>query len=687
MNKYVLIVSCSIVFVLAGTANAQPTSATARAQSEWVHPGPDGRLAYKQTPRGDKLLDFSFAGYMGGGVALPAVPVKRMVPPAAGADNTAAIQAAINDVAAMPVVNGFRGAVVLAPGIYSCSATITIPASGIVLRGSGTSSTTIRMSGGKHCAIVIGSPKDARPAPASAPADGAVSTSIVDRYVPYGATVFTVADAGGLRAGDLIEIKRPVTQAWIHQMEMDNMRRDGKQQTWIPTTRSSLMQRTITAIAGNTITIDIPFSDSFDAAYLNPPGTIVAKVQPAVHITQAGVESLHIQCPPAEMAYSEAPYSAIDIYGDDCWVKDVSCEETMNSTTLAGRRITVQQVVVSHTFPNLGGSKPSDFSIEGSQILVDRCRVTGDNEYDVWTGSLVTGPNVVLNSTFLGLGSRLQPHQRWSTGLLIDNCTVPNGGIDYMNRGIAGSGHGWTMGWGVVWNSVAKTYIIQNPPGVLNWAIGCTGRREQTARLFDTHPILSEGVFESHGTPVAMQSLYLAQLADRLGPEAARTIGYASNSETSFPNKSIPLLPDVRPVADEGRGADLAFHRPVDTKNAPRIVGSPFSAEKIVDGIDSTYWSANTDSLPAVLDIDMEGPVEISSLEIREPVNAGSHIENYTIEGQADADYIMLSHGTTIGECTKARFSAVTVWKVRLTILKAKTRAAICKVGLYRDGK
>ncbi len=624
---------------------------------------------------------------MGGGVALPDVPVKRTVQPAADADNTAAIQSAINDVAAMPIVNGFRGAVVLSPGMFACSGSIAIPASGIVLRGSGVGATTIRMSGGKHCAIVIGSEKDNRSARPSASADRALSTSIADRYIPFGATVFTVADAGGLKTGDLIEIKRPVTQAWIHLMEMDNMYREGKLQTWIPTTRNSVMQRTITGIAGNTITIDIPLSDSFDANYLYPTGTIVATVQPASRITQAGVESLHIQCPPAEMAYSEAPYSAIDIFGDDCWVKDVSCEETMNSTTLAGRRITVQQVVVSHTFPNLGGSKPSDFSIQGSQILVDRCRVTGDNEYDVWTGSLVTGPNVVLNSTFLGLGSRLQPHQRWSSGLLIDNCTVPNGGIDYMNRGIAGSGHGWTMGWGVVWNSIAKTFIIQNPPGVLNWAIGCTGRREQTARLFDTHPILSEGVFESHGTPVAMQSLYLAQLADRLGPEAVRAIGYASNSEISFPNKSIPPLREVRPMADGGRGADLAFHRPVDTKNAPRIVGSPFSAEKAVDGNDTTYWSPTTDSLPAVLDIDMEGPVEITSLEIREALNAGSHIEEYTVEGQADADYIMLARGTTIGNRIAVRFPAVTVWKVRLTILKEKTHAAISKVGLFRESK
>ena len=42
----------------------------------------------------------------------------------------------------------------------------------------------------------------------------------------------------------------------------------------------------------------------------------------------------------------------------------------MNSTTIAGKRITMEQVIVKHTFPNLGASKPTDFSLEGSQILL-----------------------------------------------------------------------------------------------------------------------------------------------------------------------------------------------------------------------------------------------------------------------------------------------------------------------------
>ena len=124
-----VVVSFGTTSVLADALNV--------AQSQWVHPGLDGKLVYKTTPQGDRIMDFSYAGYMGGGVALPTVVVKKTIAPSGQDDDTATIQSAINEVAKLPLANGFRGAVLLAPGTYACSQTIRIPTSGIVLRGSG----------------------------------------------------------------------------------------------------------------------------------------------------------------------------------------------------------------------------------------------------------------------------------------------------------------------------------------------------------------------------------------------------------------------------------------------------------------------------------------------------------------------------------------------------------------------
>src|SRR3954449_5773027 len=108
-----------------------------RPASEWVRRGADGKLAYKSTPAGDRIMDFSYAGYMGGGVALPNVPVKRTIHPTNTDDDSKTIQAALDEVAKLPLENGFRGAVLLAPGLFNCPQTLPLPASGIVLRGSG----------------------------------------------------------------------------------------------------------------------------------------------------------------------------------------------------------------------------------------------------------------------------------------------------------------------------------------------------------------------------------------------------------------------------------------------------------------------------------------------------------------------------------------------------------------------
>ena len=105
-------------------------------------------------------------------------------------------------------------------------------------------------------------------------------------------------------------------------------------------------------------------------------------------------------------------------------------------------------------------------------------------------------------------------HQRWATGGLIDGAKV-TGGITFGDNGNLGSGEGWSMGWGVIWNSVSDVGVMA-PPGGMNWAIGDTG-----SELDTTAPV---GTYESMNTPVAMTSLYLAQLCERLGPSAAALV-------------------------------------------------------------------------------------------------------------------------------------------------------------------
>jgi hypothetical protein len=88
-----------------------------------------------------------------------------------------------------------------------------------------------------------------------------------------------------------------------------------------------------------------------------------------------------------------------------------------------------------------------------------------------------------------------------------------------MNLGTAGSGQGWAIGWGVIWNSTAMSLTVEQPPGAANWAIGSSG-------TLMPQPLPTNGVIDSPGKPVAPKSLYLSQLCERLGPAAIANIGY-----------------------------------------------------------------------------------------------------------------------------------------------------------------
>jgi hypothetical protein len=428
----------------------------------------------------------------------------------------------------MKLVNGFRGAVLLKPGVYDCEKTISINASGVVLRGSGSGEkgTVLNLTGKAHAAVTArGDVKSITIGEA---------TTIADRYVPSGTNSFTVANASVLKIGDTIRITRPINDTWIEFMGMHQLVRSGKKQTWI--SGDITTERIISKIEKNKITVDVPLNDSYDSKYISPAVT-VQKITTTGLLTQIGIEDFRILAAPQSVTINEGHHRAFTMSGlSDGWARNIEVFNTVNSISVTGRRITVDNVSIFHTLPTIGAAKPADLNGSGQQILFNRCTIQGDNLFFFGTGAKVTGPVVVLNCTFRGNGW-IQPHQRWATGLLIDGCNVPDGGIDFMNRGVMGSGHGWTIGWAVAWNCNAKSYLNQMPPGSANWVIGSKGMQQKRAIpgsndsgsiAYSSKVMLPEGIYDSHDVAVAPASLYLAQLQDRLGKQALINIGYTN---------------------------------------------------------------------------------------------------------------------------------------------------------------
>jgi hypothetical protein len=472
----------------------------------------NGKLVYKKLPAGDQIMDFSSAGYEGGGVRLPDVPTAVSVAPT-GSDDTAAIQAAIDSVSTKPLSNGFRGAVVLQAGAFRVSGTLTISASGVVLRGSGSGKdgTSVQLTGTAHRFLDIQGAGSYR-------ATGNAA-NISDNYVPSGASSFHVDSGSGFAVGDTVLVSRTATAAWIHFMGMDTLVRDGQPQTWISAGSVIDTDRVVKSIDGDLVTLDVPLSDSIDAKVIGAQGTM-RKYTFTGRISQVGLENMLVTGSPQATPITEQQFELVTLSAViDGWVKNVVAHDCQNTIHLSPttKRITLEDVQIVHALAADGSAGyPLDYTIEGTQLLMQRCSSVGDNLYTWATGARVAGPLVVLNSKGAGAHNRFEPHQRWATGLLGDNVTEDDQ-INFYNRTTSGSGHGWTIGWGVIWNSSAATIDAEAPPGSMNWAIGCKGKQVTQGMA---------GTYESLGTPVAPSSLYLAQLCERLGPQAVANLGY-----------------------------------------------------------------------------------------------------------------------------------------------------------------
>jgi hypothetical protein len=333
-----------------------------------------------------------------------------------------------------------------------------------------------------------------------------------------------------------ILVDRPVTAGWIAFMGMNDMVRDGALETWIAAGSVIHADRTIVAVQGNTVTIDMPLSDTMDVSKWGAGAPL-----PSVHaytyagrIEQVGVESMHLVAPEQTVPINEPTFAVLSMNAvQNAWISDVAGNEFTSGFDVGGQAkwVTVQDSSLVREVP-IDGSQgyPFHFSVDGQGILVQRCTSEGVGVFSYATQAETPGPNVVLAMTAsdsdAGTHTNLQPHQRWATGLLVDDANTPSGGIALMNRGWDGSGHGWAIGFGVVWNGVANNFLIQQPPGTQNWSIGGTGTQTTSSAPGSDAGPLPQGIIDSQGTPVAPKSLYLAQLCDRLGPAALSAIGY-----------------------------------------------------------------------------------------------------------------------------------------------------------------
>lgn len=513
-----------------------------------VHPGADGRLVYVPDDQGNVIHDASHAGYRGGGVALPAVPVRETIWPVAG-DNTAHIQAAIDKVSARtPDANGLRGAVLLRAGYYRMATPLRIQAGGVVLRGEGMGDTgTVLIGTG------TGRPAGAAAGPGGGNqgtlvlvggATGAVpradtAQAVTDEYVPVGARRFRVASAAAFRPGDKVLVRRNGNDAWLAAVGMNG---ETPQSRWRPFTID--WDRVVVEVQGNTIAVDAPITSAIEQRW---GGGDVVKYDDPGRIDTVGIENLRAvsEFDPSrrttEYGNMDRPnYTAEEYYADEDhyrnfvvfdnvrngWVRNATALHFVNSmvgTQRGSKWLTVQDCVSREPISRRMGARRFTFALRGQLALVQRCH-SDKGRHSFMTGQPSGSSNVFLDCRATSPFSSSEPHEQWASGTLYDNVQAPLTARFWKNINI-----GWAGANTVFWNCEGD-FLVQRPPTAQNFSFGHVGVNAVVFNIPLQDATKENGHIESLDRHVTPRSLYLTQLRERLGDGAVRQVAAAGQT-------------------------------------------------------------------------------------------------------------------------------------------------------------
>ena len=512
--------------------------------SELVKINREGELLYARDEEGNRLSDFSYAGYKGGGVAIPDVPVVLTVYPGNGGDDTKRLQEAIDRVSAMPVkCDGFRGTVVLKKGQYTVTGTLYFHTSGVVVRGEG--------AGFGGTWIYHRPPvKDSTPSnrfphidnyekgirPTFRTKSGRLKTQklaeVTQDLIPAGIKRFTVSDISSIKPGDKVMIYIHHTQKWVNDL--------GLAKQWNP--MSLQCPRIVKGVYPETgeIELNVPVTSRID----RKNGYSSAEVHGIIsdeRLHHIGLEDILFLSGYNRSRKDEAGYFNDENHPNvafkfedvvNGWMR--RCAGFFYSkgfvSTGGSQHLTIEDCAmldgVSRDTPaKHAGSRKYYFNAKGDHILFQRCY--GRYARHAFIGNGPRGGCVFLDCFSEKDHLKNEWHQRWGHGFLYDNV------YGEIQIGLAGNtviGHGQKSAFALAWNNVIRNprhwdpdlYINSIPGLVQNYAIGNVFLGRDSVGVDRGYGEI--GYIESHDRFVKPRSVYLTQLGERLGEDAVRQV-------------------------------------------------------------------------------------------------------------------------------------------------------------------
>ena len=481
----------------------------------------NNKLIYTPDAQGNRILDFSCCGYHSSEIPLPVLPNTIFVPWRDG-DASDIIQRAIDYVSGLkPDAKGFRGAVVLDKGTFSLDKNLMIATSGVVLRGSGKTQTILVKRGYDRSAMVK--------------IEGVNNQQYTDTiaisatYVPVNEKSFRIASAGKLKVGDRIKIFRPSTKEWIASIGCNIFGGGIDALGWKPGDTDLSWDRTITALNGNTITIDAPLTVAIDAQY---GGGQIICYQWRSRISESGIENLTLESDYNKQYPKDEDHCWTGISvenAENCWVRQINFRHFAGNAVFlqpTASRITVEDCISKEPVSENGGYRRATFFNMGQLNLVQRC-YSENGIHDFAAGFAAPGPNAFVQceaKEALGFSGSVDA---WAPGLLFDIVNIDGHNLTFKNLGQDKNGAGWNTANSLFWQCSAAEIECYSPAAdAKNRAYGCWAQ------------FSGNGEWEESNNHVQPRSFFYAQLQERLNKDitAQACILPRSTDASSSPN-------------------------------------------------------------------------------------------------------------------------------------------------------
>jgi hypothetical protein len=575
-----------LLSVMAGVGLAATSLAWESAKVVTVN----GKLTYPADAEGNRIPDFSNAGYRGANVEIP--NITRIAATIPAGSSLAQINSII---ASADVSESNPGVVLMAAGTYTINGTILINKSGLVLRGAGDG-----RSGGPTTLIrQTGTAVDLRTILFAGTGDGDFSAAVAGSRsdittprVQVGSRSFNVANAALYAVGDNVVIEHPATDAWKNAVDpqglWDSVPFTATNGRWIR------YHRYITAINGSTITVDAPVFNHLDDSLAQ--STLYKYTRNGITLKECALERVAVEA--AAGNENAVVFSRVE----NCWIKEASARNFEQAGFLFEQGSTRSTVLNCRSTNPSGapdGGNWYNFAVARAQlILFEDCYSSTSRHAFIANGNALDSGIVVLNCIMNDSRTSAEMHKYWGQGMLFDNCVATNNAtgdiIRFYNRGSSGTNHGWSAAHCVIWasNAGGGAFTVMKPNTAQNYAIGSIDATVDGNGI--NGGTGSIGYVEgTNRTGLQPASLYLAQLNERLAGVNDFTVSAAPATQTVVAGSAAAYTITVAPSG--------GFTGPVtlSATGLPAGATASFSPASITTSGTSTLTVTTSASTPA----------------------------------------------------------------------------------------